>query len=73
MSVGTEKLETATLIPPAGETEVLQPPTPETTMLFDPLAAAGQTEVLVQGNEAKPGQFVLEVEMSFAASSEIIE
>lgn len=73
VSVGTEKLETATLIPPAGETEVLQPPTPETTMLFDPLAAAGQTEVLVQGNEAKPGQFVLEVEMSFAASSEIIE
>lgn len=73
VSVGTEKLGTATLIPSAGATELLQPATPETTMLYDLMAETGQTEVLVQGNGSKPGTFVLEVEMSFAASSEIIE
>lgn len=73
VSVGTEKLETAALRPSGGETELLQPISPETTMLSDPAAATGQTEVLVQGNVVQPGQFVLEVEMSFAASSEIIE
>ena len=73
IGVGTEKLETATLIAQAGATEVLQPSAPETAVLYGETPSSGETEVLVQNRPSEPGQFVVEVEMSFAASSEIIE
>lgn len=73
VSVGTEKLETADLISQAGATELLQPSAPETTLLCGQPAAAGETEVLVQQHPVEPGQFILEVEICYAASTEIIE
>lgn len=73
VSVGTEKLDTATLIPQTGATEQLPTSIPETTLLYGQQETAGETEVLVQGNEVQGQTFVLDVEISFSASSEIIE
>lgn len=73
VSVGTEKLDTATLISQTGATEQLPTSTPETTLLYGQQETAGETEVLVQGNEVQDQTFVLDVEISFSASSEIIE
>lgn len=73
ISVGTEKLETATLISQAKATGLLQQSGPETTMLYDQSVMAGETEVLAQTNRVDAGQFVVEMELSFAVSPEIIE
>lgn len=89
VSVGTEKLDTSTLMPQsnettvlaeaANETTVLEQSAGETTVLTGTISLAGETTVLVN-NEAPssgavtdPTKFTVDVEMSFTGSSEIIE
>lgn len=76
VSVGTEKLDTATLIPRYNETTVLAETVNETTLLEQ---SAGETTVLVN-NEAPSNdavsdstKFTVDIEMSFTGSTEIIE
>lgn len=89
VSVGTEKLDTSTLMPQsnettvlaeaANETTVLEQPAGETTVLTGTLSSAGETTVLVNNETpssdtvADPTKFTVDVEMSFTGSSEIIE
>ncbi len=89
VSVGTEKLDTSTLMPQsnettvlaeaANETTVLEQPVGETTVLTGTLSPAGETTVLVNNETpssdtvADPAKFTVDVEMSFTGSSEIIE
>lgn len=84
VSLGTEKLATATLAPsalasPAYETTVLPECANETTVLTGTLTSADETTILVQETEVAAEQavtmsdFTLDVEMSFSGSTEIIE
>jgi hypothetical protein len=89
VSVGTEKLDTSTLMPQsnettvlaeaANETTVLEQSAGETTVLTGTISLAGETTVLVNneapssGTVADPTKFIVDVEMSFTGSSEIIE
>ena len=89
VSVGTEKLDTSTLMPQpsettvlaeaANETTVLEQPVGETTVLTGTISPAGETTILVSNEEsssetaADPAKFTVDVEMSFTGSSEIIE
>lgn len=89
VSVGTEKLDTSTLMPQpsettvlaeaANETTVLEQPVGETTVLTGTISPAGETTILVNNEEsssetvADPAKFTVDVEMFFTGSSEIIE
>lgn len=89
VSVGTEKLDTSTLMPQsnettvlaeaAKETTVLEQSAGETTVLTGTISLAGETTVLVNNEApssstvADPTKFTVDVEMSFTGSSEIIE
>lgn len=89
VSVGTEKLDTSTLMPQpsettvlaeaANETTVLEQPVGETTVLTGTISPAGETTILVSNEEsssetvADPAKFTVDVEMFFTGSSEIIE
>ena len=78
VSVGTEKFATSTLHPQPNETTVLAQPAGETTVLTGtlPPAESGETTVLVGGEAAAmsaDSKFIVDVEMSFTGSSEIIE
>lgn len=89
VSVGTEKLDTSTLMPQpsettvlaeaANETTVLEQLVGETTVLTGTISPAGETTILVSNEEsssetvADPAKFTVDVEMFFTGSSEIIE
>lgn len=79
VSVGTEKFDTSTLVPQPNETTVLEQLVGETTVLTADLPHdSGETTLLVNEETEKVQKstdenFTVDVEMSFAGSSEIIE
>ena len=79
IGVGTEKFSTSTLFQQSNETTVLQNTASETTVLTGLLPVeGGETTLLVNeepnvGPAPAEGTFVVDVEMFFTGSSEIIE
>lgn len=79
ISVGTEKISTSQITPQANEATVLDEPTNETTVLKDDFTTeTGKTTLLVDEKQQAirdygSGKFVVDVELSFTGSLEIIE
>lgn len=81
-SPGTQKFSTVELMPPERETTLLSASSSETTVLAPEFAATSETTILsqtenlavkLQTSEMVSHNFVLEVEMSFIGSLELIE